>query len=78
MAGSGHIAGVVNPPHLKKYQHWTDGKPSGDFDAWVAKAKEIRGRVERMIGAVSFGPEYCPSRHRATAPVPCRETAEAQ
>ncbi|MFH1793908.1 MAG: class I poly(R)-hydroxyalkanoic acid synthase [Pseudomonadota bacterium] len=43
MAGSGHIAGVVNPPASKKYQHWTDGKPVGDFDAWVAKATENPG-----------------------------------
>jgi len=43
MAGSGHIAGVVNPPAAKKYQHWTDGKPVGDFDTWVAKAKENPG-----------------------------------
>ncbi|HTV69583.1 MAG TPA: class I poly(R)-hydroxyalkanoic acid synthase [Rhizobiaceae bacterium] len=43
MAGSGHIAGVVNPPALKKYQHWTNGKPVGDFDTWVANAKENPG-----------------------------------
>jgi len=43
MAGSGHIAGVVNPPHLNKYQHWTGGKPVGDFDQWVAEAKETPG-----------------------------------
>ncbi|BCH25174.1 class I poly(R)-hydroxyalkanoic acid synthase [Mesorhizobium sp. L-8-10] len=43
MAGSGHIAGVVNPPASKKYQHWTGGKPVGDFDEWVAKAKENPG-----------------------------------
>jgi polyhydroxyalkanoate synthase len=43
MAGSGHIAGVVNPPALKKYQHWTGGKPEGDFDAWFAKATENPG-----------------------------------
>ena len=43
MAGSGHIAGVINPPAAKKYQYWTDGKPSGDFDAWVAKATENPG-----------------------------------
>ena len=43
MAGSGHIAGVVNPPPVKKYQYWTDGKPVGDFDAWVAKATEHPG-----------------------------------
>ena len=24
LAGSGHIAGVVNPPDAKKYQHWTN------------------------------------------------------
>ncbi|MGS1096177.1 PHA/PHB synthase family protein [Aquamicrobium terrae] len=43
MAGSGHIAGVINPPHLNKYQYWTGGKPQGEFDAWFAKAKETPG-----------------------------------
>ncbi len=40
MAGSGHIAGVVNPPSAAKYQFWSGGRPVGDFDQWVAKAKE--------------------------------------
>ncbi|MCG6115157.1 MAG: class I poly(R)-hydroxyalkanoic acid synthase [Mesorhizobium sp.] len=43
MAGSGHIAGVVNPPSSGKYQFWTGGKPEGDFEEWVAKAKEHPG-----------------------------------
>jgi polyhydroxyalkanoate synthase subunit PhaC len=43
MAGSGHIAGVVNPPSMNKYQYWTGGKPVGDFDDWIAKAKENPG-----------------------------------
>jgi polyhydroxyalkanoate synthase len=43
MAGSGHIAGVVNPPTKPKYQFWTDGPPQGKFDDWVAKAKETPG-----------------------------------
>ena len=43
MAGSGHIAGVVNPPALKKYQHWTGGKPVGKFEDWVANATENPG-----------------------------------
>jgi polyhydroxyalkanoate synthase len=43
VAGSGHIAGVVNPPQLNKYQYWTDGEPVGDFDAWMAKATENPG-----------------------------------
>ncbi|MER8719953.1 class I poly(R)-hydroxyalkanoic acid synthase [Mesorhizobium sp. M0999] len=43
MAGSGHIAGVVNPPAAKKYQYWTGGKPTGDFDQWLASAVEHPG-----------------------------------
>ena len=43
MAGSGHIAGVVNPPQSKKYQHWTGGAPLGAFDDWVKSAKENPG-----------------------------------
>jgi poly[(R)-3-hydroxyalkanoate] polymerase subunit PhaC len=44
LAGSGHIAGVINPPHKSKYQYWTGEKPqSDDVDAWLAKAKEHPG-----------------------------------
>ncbi len=43
LAGSGHIAGVVNPPALKKYQHWTGGKPEGDYEDWIASATENPG-----------------------------------
>jgi polyhydroxyalkanoate synthase subunit PhaC len=43
MAGSGHIAGVVNPVGKNKYQYWTGGKPTGDFDTWKKKAKEHPG-----------------------------------
>jgi polyhydroxyalkanoate synthase subunit PhaC len=44
LSGSGHIAGVINPPNQKKYQYWTGEKPvSGDLDKWLAKAKERPG-----------------------------------
>jgi len=43
MSGSGHIAGVVNPPAANKYQFWTGGKPKGRFVDWVAAAKETPG-----------------------------------
>ena len=43
LAGSGHIAGVVNPPSLNKYQYWTGGKPEGSFEDWLSKAKEHPG-----------------------------------
>ena len=43
MAGSGHIAGVVNPPAANKYQYWTGSKPVGDFGQWFASAVEHPG-----------------------------------
>lgn len=43
MAGSGHIAGVVNPPASNKYQYWTGGTPTGDFGEWIAKATDHPG-----------------------------------
>jgi polyhydroxyalkanoate synthase len=44
LAGSGHIAGVINPPSRAKYQYWTGVKPSGaDLDKWLAKAEEHAG-----------------------------------
>ena len=43
LAGSGHIAGVVNPPAKNKYQYWTGDAPVGAFDAWLAKTTEHPG-----------------------------------
>jgi polyhydroxyalkanoate synthase len=44
LSGSGHIAGVVNPPDKQKYQYWTGPKPAGaDLDQWLAKAEEHPG-----------------------------------
>ena len=47
LTGSGHIAGVVNPPAKKKYQYWTGDVPKAskneDIDAWLTKAAEHPG-----------------------------------
>jgi polyhydroxyalkanoate synthase subunit PhaC len=44
LSGSGHIAGVVNPPDKHKYQYWTGPKPrSANLDGWLAKATEHPG-----------------------------------
>ena len=43
LAGSGHIAGVVNPPSAKKYQHWTNDKTGASFEEFVEGAKETPG-----------------------------------
>jgi polyhydroxyalkanoate synthase len=43
MAGSGHIAGVVNPPSAKKYQHWINPALPATLSEWQAGASEHPG-----------------------------------
>ncbi|MEK9900199.1 MAG: alpha/beta fold hydrolase, partial [Rhodospirillaceae bacterium] len=43
LAGSGHLAGVVNPPTVEKYGYWTAAKNPADPDAWFESAKEHPG-----------------------------------
>jgi polyhydroxyalkanoate synthase len=43
MAGSGHIAGVVNPVNKPKYQFWSGGPMDGTLEEWIAGAKETPG-----------------------------------
>jgi polyhydroxyalkanoate synthase subunit PhaC len=44
LAGSGHIAGVINSPNKPKYQYWTGDKPSGSsVETWLKKATEHAG-----------------------------------
>ncbi len=43
LGGSGHIAGIINPPSKEKYNYLTGGPVKGSFDDWVARAKESKG-----------------------------------
>lgn len=43
LAGSGHIAGVVNPPAAGKYQYWTCDTPVDSLDQFEAAARETKG-----------------------------------
>jgi polyhydroxyalkanoate synthase len=43
LAGSGHIAGVVNPPAAKKYAHWVNDRIAATPDAWLEGATEKPG-----------------------------------
>jgi polyhydroxyalkanoate synthase len=43
MAGSGHIAGVINPPDKPKYQYWTNDKKAATLEAWIEGARETPG-----------------------------------
>ena len=43
VAGSGHIAGVVNPPAANKYQYWVNHNVKGALADWFAFAEERPG-----------------------------------
>ena len=64
LAGSGHIAGVVNPPEPGKYPHWTNSHEAKDPEVWLSKAQKHDG---------SWWPDWCKwnARH-AGAMVPAR------
>ncbi|MBW2367867.1 MAG: class I poly(R)-hydroxyalkanoic acid synthase [Deltaproteobacteria bacterium] len=43
LAGSGHIAGVVNPPAAKKYKYWVNEAQPNDLEQWIDGATEHPG-----------------------------------
>lgn len=70
MAGSGHIAGVINHPDAKKYQHWTNQGLPGDVGEWIAGATEHPG---------SWWPHWAEwLRSRSGDQVPARDPAKGK
>jgi polyhydroxyalkanoate synthase subunit PhaC len=65
LGGSGHIAGIVNPPAAKKYHYWTNGKLPATADEWHASAKQHDGSWwddwQRWIDQLNGG-EKVPAR----------------
>jgi polyhydroxyalkanoate synthase len=43
LGGSGHIAGVINPPPSTKYGFWTNGRRPADPETWLASAIHHEG-----------------------------------
>jgi len=43
LSGSGHIAGMVNPPAANKYGFWTNATLPDDADAWLEGAEQHQG-----------------------------------
>ena len=65
LAGSGHIAGVVNPPDKNKYQYWTGPiRRDGNVDAWLDKATEHPGSwwPDWLAWLKKKGPAEVPAR----------------
>ncbi len=65
LGGSGHIAGIVNPPAAKKYHYWTNDANPPSADEWFATATEHPGSWwqdwQRWIDAQN-GPERVAAR----------------
>ncbi|MFN9832512.1 MAG: class I poly(R)-hydroxyalkanoic acid synthase [Phenylobacterium sp.] len=77
LAGSGHIAGVINAPVAKKYQHWTNPALPETLEAWQADAEETPGSwwphwVDWL--RTRSGP-MVPARDPAAGPLPPLEDA---
>jgi polyhydroxyalkanoate synthase len=77
LAGSGHIAGVINPPAAHKYQYWTNAALPATVEDWQAGAVEAPGSwwphwrawlAERSGGQV-------PARDPVKGPLPPIEDA---
>jgi len=70
LGGSGHIAGIVNPPAAKKYHYWTSDARATTADEWFAGAKQMPGSWwddwQRWIDALNGG-EKVPARIPANA-----------
>lgn len=43
LAGSGHLAGVINPPEKGKYPHWTNDNLEGSAESWFENADKHEG-----------------------------------
>jgi len=43
LGGSGHIAGIINPPAANKYCYWTNEKRAADSEDWLSGASQHPG-----------------------------------
>ncbi|MGO3931895.1 class I poly(R)-hydroxyalkanoic acid synthase [Rhodopseudomonas pseudopalustris] len=65
LSGSGHIAGVINPPAANKYQYWTnDNIQVGSVAEWLKGAQEHKGSwwPDWRQWVEQFDPEQVPAR----------------
>jgi polyhydroxyalkanoate synthase len=65
LSGSGHIAGVINPPAANKYQYWTNENiHAGSVAEWLKGAQEHKGSwwPDWRAWVEQFDPEQIPAR----------------
>jgi polyhydroxyalkanoate synthase subunit PhaC len=79
LGGSGHIAGIINPPAANKYGYWTnDVLPLPvDPEAWLAAATQHAGSwwADWSRWSAQFGGEKVPARTPGEGTLPAIEGA---
>jgi polyhydroxyalkanoate synthase len=78
LSGSGHIAGVVNPPASNKYQFWTnDNIKDTTLEDWLKGAQEHKGSwwPDWRAWLESIDAEQVPARAVGTEALPAIEDA---
>ncbi len=77
LGGSGHIAGVVNPPSANKYCFWTHGELASGADEWLAQATRHEGSWWPHWGRwiAPHAGERVPARRPGTGALPAIEDA---
>ena len=64
LGGSGHIAGIVNPPSAKKYHYWTNEALPDTAEEWFTSATQHPGSwwEDWQRWVEPFGGGLCPAR----------------
>jgi polyhydroxyalkanoate synthase subunit PhaC len=82
LAGSGHIAGVINPPEKRKYMFWapsdeSDAKVVPSLEAWMKKAQQLTGSwwPDYAKWLAGFSGDKVPARSPGEGPLPAIEDA---
>jgi polyhydroxyalkanoate synthase len=78
LGGSGHIAGIVNPPSAKKYGYWTGSELPESADEWQAAASRNEGSwwIDWQAWTAGLnGPDRVPARLPGRGALPALEDA---
>ncbi|MGH6930649.1 MAG: PHA/PHB synthase family protein, partial [Dongiaceae bacterium] len=77
LSGSGHIAGVINPPAANKYYHLTNAKNPPSPDDWMAGAERRGGSwwPDWAAWVAQYGDGLSPARMAGGGALPAIEAA---
>jgi polyhydroxyalkanoate synthase len=79
LGGSGHIAGIINPPTKNKYFYYTNNKAktTKNPDSWLSAAKTMQGSWwnDWAKWVSGYAGEKIPARIPGTGPYPALEDA---